>query len=226
MYSLGTNAQRARETYEPYGPQPGGIHEGVRGEGRAERRELRAPGDGFAYAGPQSSGQNSPAPPAMDGLLQAFGDFLRTAFDKLAQMVGGLLNGNNGGAPAGQGAAPESRGSILQPGQTLDLGCGESVSRGLDGSLELTVGGRNAFSSGPNVYGGVAADAAPGAGFGGSAEGAAGGAGASLGASSGVLAGLGMPSTLAGANGVAGSLSDTQGATSAALSGFDPLLDT
>src|SRR5271165_3629832 len=98
MYSFGTGPQAPHEPYgEAFAGRSFGAREGG-GEFRAAGPVMRGPLDGINLGGPQPSVYGTgPASSPMDGLLQVFGDFLRSAFGQLSQMLTGLLGGGAAG---------------------------------------------------------------------------------------------------------------------------------
>jgi hypothetical protein len=180
MYSFGNMPQVPRDPYAPAsaagGNWPGAdaarrphhgahLHRRAQADGVAGNSFAGTPADGAGQLGGSGNGLGNDA---MQGLLRDFGQFLQSALDRLAALLGGAQGGSianafgdsrganafadgssSGGGPQGSGgselrgfdraAASGQPGAFqLLPGTPLDLGNGESVLLGNDGSLTVS----------------------------------------------------------------------------------------
>jgi hypothetical protein len=181
MYSFGNASQVPPDSYAS-GPAAG---DPVRANGTGRPHHAHhsrnaaangsGPADGIAtspFAQPASPAGSLTGNDALAGFLRDFGQFLKSAFDQIAALLGGggaaasaasanagaYANGanpndgapavasgssdaNSGGAPLAFAAPNSGQGSYqLTPGTPLELGNGETVLLGNDGSLRVTDG--------------------------------------------------------------------------------------
>jgi hypothetical protein len=183
MYSFGNAAQVPPDSYASGAAAGSPVRAGGAGRPhhahhpRGASAEGNASADAIAtspFAQPTTPAVSLTGNDALQGFLRDFGQFLKSAFDQIAALLGGGAatpdanasvnagpsgansNGappsganwtgdaNSGGAPVAFGG-PNSGGRAehsyqLMPGTPLELGNGESVLLGSDGSLRVTDG--------------------------------------------------------------------------------------
>jgi len=103
MYATGTAPGTTRESYAGFTPAAGTA----RGDAAhvTPARLAAAPDDDtITPPGGRIADGADPIPGSpMQGMLAVFGDFLRSAFEQLGQMLAGLVAGGGGAVPAGPG---------------------------------------------------------------------------------------------------------------------------